>query len=95
MIIIALLTTDESRGMDEYTSVDARRLGKLLVAQAPPSLRERLAALEALGGEGHSLNAPVAAGLVGIDDVDGLLGLDAGALISLQLEQVLLKMNLA
>ena len=69
-------TPDESAGMDEDAPVDPRLLGEHVVPKATPDLRQRLAAVEALGPDGHGLHTPVVGRLVRVQDVDrlGLLG---------------------
>lgn len=61
--------------MDEDATRDAGHLRERVVAHTAPHLGKGLAAREALRRDGHRLDAPVAAGLVRVDDVVWLLGL--------------------
>ena len=84
------LTSDESTGVDEDTAIDTGRLGEVIIAKATPDFRKSLAAFEALGRDRHRLHAPLAAGLIRINHIDGLFGLRDGE-IGLQLEKMLLR----
>ena len=55
----ATRTAGEARCVDEDTSFDTGELGELIVTDAAPLRRERLAALEALCSDRNSLDAPV------------------------------------
>lgn len=58
--------------MDKDAAVDARLLGEHVVPKAAPDLRQRLAAVEALGPDGHGLHTPVVRRLVRVQYVDRL-----------------------
>ena len=75
--------------MHEYAALDARLLRQRIVPQAAPGLRKSLATLKALWRDRDGLDAPLAAGLIGIDDIDGLFGCRYRKLV-LELEQVFL-----
>lgn len=76
--------------MNEDASVNARELGQLCISDTPPSLRQSLAALKALGADWHGLNTPVTSGFVGVNDIDGLVGL-CDTELAFQLEKMLLR----
>lgn len=71
-------TSDEAAGMDEDTCINAGDLRQLVVPETPPGFRECFPALEALRGDGNSLHAPLASGLVGVNNIYRLLGSSDG-----------------
>lgn len=83
-------TSDEAAGVDEDAALDTRSLGQLVIAETAPDLRKSLAALEALGRDGDGLDAPLAARLVWINHVYGLLVLGDGE-VAFELEEMLLR----
>ena len=80
--------------MHKYAAFNATKLRQLFVADATPLLRQRLATLEALGGHGNSLYAPVSAELVRVKDVERLL-VFRNLQGCLELEEVLLLYKLS
>ena len=89
MRVSATLTADEATGVHKDTAIDTRQLGELIVTNATPFLRQGFATLEALGRDRDRLNAPVTSRLVGVKNVQRLLGL-RDLKCTLQLEQMFL-----
>ena len=58
--------------MHKDAAVNARLLGEDDVSKATPDLRQRLAAVKALGPHGYGLHTPVIRSLVRIEDIDRL-----------------------
>lgn len=79
--------------MNEDAAINTRQLGELIISDTSPSLRESLAALEALGTDWNSLDTPVLPSLVWINDVDWLVGV-GHTVLRLKLEKMLLRQGL-
>ena len=82
-------TSDEPAGMHKDAAVNARLLGENVVSKATPDLRQRLAAVKALGPHGYGLHTPVIRSLVRIEDIDRL-GLFGDLELHLEIGEVLL-----
>ena len=75
--------------MHKDAAVNARLLGEDVVSKATPDLRQRLAAVKALGPHGYGLHTPVIRSLVRIENVDRL-GLFRDLELHLEIGEVLL-----
>lgn len=75
--------------MNENASVDTGHARQIVVPHATPSLRKRLAAFEALGGDRDGLYAPITASLIRVENIEWLC-LARDIELGFQLEQVLL-----
>ena len=74
--------------MHKDAAVNATLLGEDVVSKATPDLRQRLAAVKALGPHGYGLHTPVIRSLVRIEDIDRL-GLFGDLELHLEIGEVL------